>query len=113
MQKLETLNQRDRSHWNLSQSKKKKKEKKEKKKKKNEYFSPYQSIFTQNSITLMKHVFLCGSGLFRLYVRIILHHFAEKYFKLFQITSSCYSLSLFSSAVNFNNIALEMSLSLE
>ena len=37
----------------------------------------------------------------------------KKYFKIFQITSSFYSLSLFSSAVNFNNIALEMSLSLE
>ena len=38
-------------------------------------------FFTQNSITLMKHVFLFGSGLFRLYVRITLHHFAEKIFQ--------------------------------
>ena len=30
---------------------------------------------------LMKHVFLFGSGLFRLYVRITLHHFAEKIFQ--------------------------------
>ena len=41
-------------------------------------FQYFKSIFTQKNTTILKHLFLFGSCLLRLHIRIILYHFTEK-----------------------------------